>query len=213
MKMENILRFLSLKKEYRKAVVDMSQLSHKLLQDFNGSEEVKKFMEQVVTDCTLLVAIDNLEKKLSFSFRLTEGHTIFFQLNYPEIVLHYSDSLTHYQGSVQTLFDKKSSLSVTVGDWKTGIHTSTIEANRESIEAILEHFTIQSEQLASYFITTRTNPFRGLLLQPLPFADETDVQEAISRLRYFSERLGHCTWREVEEILSDQATVIARHHL
>ena len=64
-------------------------------------------MEQVVTDCTLLVAIDNLEKKLSFSFRLTEGHTIFFQLNYPEIVLHYSDSLTHYQGSVQTLFDKK----------------------------------------------------------------------------------------------------------
>ena len=42
MKMENILRFLSLKKEYRMAVVDMSQLSHKLLQDFNGSEEVKK---------------------------------------------------------------------------------------------------------------------------------------------------------------------------
>lgn len=50
-------------------------------------------------------------------------------------------------------------------------------------------------------------------MQPLPFADETDVQEAIGRLRYFSERMGHCTWREVEEILSDQATVIARHHL
>lgn len=211
--MENILRFLSLKKEYRMTVVDTSQLSQKLLQEFNGSKEVRKLIEQVVTSCTLLVAIDNLEKKLSFSFRLTESHTIFFQINYPEVILHYSDSLTHYQGSVQKLFDKTSSLSVTVGDWKTGIHTSTIEADRESIEAILEHFTIQSEQLVSYFITTRTNPFRGILLQPLPFADETDIQKEIGKLRYLSEHVGRCAWREVEEMFSDQAIVIARRHL
>ncbi len=101
--MENILRFLSLKKEYRMAVVDMSQLSHKLLQDFNGSEEVKKFMEQVVTDCTLLVAIDNLEKKLSFSFRLNRGPHYLFSTKLPRncsSLFGQSDSLSRLRSNV-----------------------------------------------------------------------------------------------------------------
>lgn len=211
--MNNIIKMLSVNQDFRMVIADTHKISEKELNNFTGTKCIRKFLEQIITNCTLLSAINDFNTKISFSFRLSQGISIFCQINDSTFSMEYKDKLNQFDGSVTDLFDNKSVLSITTGDWKTGLHTGTVEAHMDSIDMLLSHFTVQSEQLPSHFIMADDNHSRGVLMQPLPFADKKSISKSDDELVYLSKELEQVNWDNAANIYSHIANIIAENKI
>lgn len=211
--MNNIVKMLACDKQFRMVVVDTVAIAQKELRSFRGKPYVRRWLEQVITNCTLLSAINDFGMKISFSFRLSQGITVFCQIVDYTFSITYPAALDEFTGEIIDLFDSKSVLSITTGDWTTGLHTGTVEANMDSIEMLLAHFTIQSEQLPSQFIMAGNNASRGVLMQPLPFADEKIITKSASELVYLAKELEHTSWHNVAYVYSHLANIIGENKI
>lgn len=107
------------------------------------------------------------------------------------------------------MFDEKSVVSITTGDWETGLQTGTVEAYIDNVDMLFAHFTVQSEQLPSHFMMAGTTPTRGLLFQPLPFADERVMAKNDNEVVYLSKALENADWKDAAEIYAHLANVIS----
>lgn len=79
----------------------------------------------------------------------------------------------------------------------------------DSVVMLFSHFTVQSEQLPSQFIMAGENSSRGLLMQPLPFADEKLISKSAYELVYLSKELEQMNWDNVANMYSHLANVIS----
>lgn len=211
--MHNIIKMLSANKDFRMVIADTYLIAEKGLCDFSGRECIRKLLEQVITNCTLLSAMNDFSQKISFTFRLTKEITIFCMISNSKFSIEYTDSLNEFTGTVTDLFNDKSVLSITTGDWETGLHTGTVEAHIDNVSMLLSHFTVQSEQLPSHFIMAGHNSTRGLLMQPLPFADEEIMAKSDAELVYLSKKLEEANWHEVTSIYSHLASVVSENKI
>lgn len=211
--MNNIIKMLSVDKDYRLVIADTYQIAEKELGCFTGAEGIRKFLEQVITNCTLLSAMNDFGQKISFTFRLANNISISCKIASLKLSIEYTAALNQFAGTVTDLFNEKSVLSVTTGDWQTGLHTGTVEAHIDNVDMLFAHFTVQSEQLPSHFILAGNNTTRGLLMQPLPFANESLITKYDDELMYLSRRLENASWPEVPSIYSHLANVISENKI
>jgi redox-regulated HSP33 family molecular chaperone len=208
-KMKNIIKMLSANKDFRIVVADTYQIAEKELNDFTGKNYILEFLKQIITNCTLLSAMNDFNQKISFSLRLSKGISIFCMIANSKFSIEYTDKLNEFDGTLSDLFDEKSLLSITTGDWETGLHTGTVEAHIDNVDILFAYFTVQSEQLPSHFIMAGNNATRGLLMQPLPFADKKEIAKNDAELVYLSKQLEETEWQKVSEIYSHLAKVIS----
>ena len=207
--MNNIIKMLSTNKDFRMVIADTYQIAEKELRNFTGRDCIRMFLEQIITNCTLLSAMNDFSQKISFMLRLSKDISVFCMITNSKFSIEYTGKLNEFDGSVTHLFDDKSVLSITTGDWETGLHTGTVEAHIDNVDMLFAHFTIQSEQLPSHFIMAGDNTARGLLMQPLPFADEKIMAKNDAELVYLSKKLEQANWQEVISIYSHLASVIS----
>ncbi|PXW90501.1 Hsp33 protein [Pseudogracilibacillus auburnensis] len=83
----------------------------------------------------------------------------------------------------------------------------------DSIDMILSHFTVQSDQLPSHFIMAGDNHSRGVLMQPLPFADKKLISKSDDELVYLSKELEQVNWNNAANIYSHIANIIAENKI
>lgn len=211
--MKNIIKMLSVNKDFRMVIADTHQIAEKNLNIFTGTDGIRTFLEQIITNCTLLSAINDFNQKISFTLHLSKDITVFCQIANSILSIEYTDGLNEFLGTVSDLFDNKSVLSITTGDWETGLHTGTVEAHIDNVNMLFAHFTVQSEQLPSHFIMGGDNSTRGLLFQPLPFADEKIMAKNDAELLYLSKTLEQANWQEVISIYRHLAIVVSENKL
>lgn len=211
--MKNIIKMLSANKDYRVVIADTLHIAEKELGNFTGQACIRGFLEQIITNCTLLSAMNDFSQKISFMLRLAKGVTISCMISKSKFNIDYAEKLNEFDGTVSDLFDDKSVLSITTGDWETGLHTGTVEAHIDNVDILFAHFTVQSEQLPSHFIMAGTKTTRGLLFQPLPFADEKLMAQADRELVYLSTALEQTVWQSVLDIYNPLATVISESEI
>lgn len=211
--MKNIIKMLSKNKDFRIVIADIYKIAENELKDFTGSNSVREFLEQIITNCILLSAINDFNQKISFSLRLSREISIFCRIANLKFSLEYTDKLNEFDGTIFSLFDDKSVLSITTGDWETGLYTGTVEAHIDNVDMLFAHFTVQSEQLLSHFIMAGKTTTRGLLFQPLPFASEKAMAKSDQELVYLSKLLEQTDWENVSEIYVHLATVISESRI
>lgn len=207
--MKNIIKMLSLNKDFRIVVADTHQISKMELSNFTGNDYIRKFLEQIITNCTLLSAMNDFNQKISFSLRLAKQISISCRIADAKLSIEYSNKLNVLDVKPSDLFNENSLLSITTGDWNTGLHTGTVEAHIDNIDMLFTYFMLQSEQLASHFIMAGDNTTRGLLMQPLPFADEKQIASSDAKLVYLSKQLEQTEWLNVKDIYSHLTKVIS----
>lgn len=211
--MNNIIKMLSTNKDFRMVIADTHQIAEKELSNFAGRNCIRGFLEQIITNCALLSAMNDFSQKISFVLRLSKGISVFCMITNSKFSIEYTGKLNEFDGSVSDLFDDKSVLSITTGDWETGLHTGTVEAHIDNVDMLFAHFTVQSEQLPSHFIMAGDNTTRGLLMQPLPFADEKIMAKNDVELVYLSKQLEQANWQEVISIYSHLASVVSENKI
>lgn len=211
--MNNIIKLLSVNKDYRVVVADISQMSEMGLHQFTGPAHIRRFLEEIMTQCTLLSAVNDFNQKISFTFRFSKGISIFCRIAHAKFSIVYTDSLCSFKGTVAELLHHKAVLSVTTGDWETGLHTGTVEAHYDSVGMMLSHFTVQSEQLPAHFIMAGNSTTRGILIQPLPFAAVKTLAKEDAEFVYLSTALEQSRWEEVASIYSDLANVVSENKI
>lgn len=210
--MDNIIKMLSLNKDFRLVVVDTSRIAEKQLFNFTGKMYIRNLLEEVITGCTLLSAINDFSQKISFTFRLANDISIFCMIENQRFSMEYSENLHKFTGTITDLFNNKSVLSITSGDWNTGLHTGTVEAFIDHISMLLSHFSVQSEQLPSHFIIAGNQcSTRGLLMQSLPFADEKEMEKIDAEFVYLRQRLEKEHWNELPKLFSHLANVVSEN--
>lgn len=211
--MNNIIKMLSVNKDFRMVIADTHQIAEKELKSFTGKDYMRKLLEQIITNCTLISAINDFSQKISFVFRLSKDISVFCQITNSKFSIKYTSELNTFDGTVTDLFDNKSILSITTGDWETGLHTGTVQAHIDNVDMLFAHFTVQSEQLPGHFIMAGNNSTRGLLVQPLPFADEKLMSKNDDELVYLSKELGQASWQEAVSIYSHLVNVISENKI
>lgn len=211
--MNNVIRMLSVNKDFRMVIADTRQIAEQALSEFRGTDCMRGFLEQIITGCTLLSSINDVNAKISFSFRLSHGVSIFCQITDANFTMEYRDTINEFNGAVAELFDNKSVVSITTGNWETGLHTGTVEAYMDNAAMLFAHFTVQSEQLPSHFIMAGDHASRGLLMQPLPFAAEPFISKAAYELNYHSKELEHMDWKCVPARFRHLAKVISENRI
>lgn len=212
-KIKNIIKMLSTNKNFRIVIADTYQIAEKELNDFTGNDYIREFLKQIITNCTLLSAMNDFNQKISFSLRLSKEISIFCMITNSKFSIEYTGKLSQFDGTIADLFDGKSLLSITTGDWNTGLHTGTVEAHIDNVNILFDYFTVQSEQLPSHFIMAGDNSARGMLMQPLPFADEKAIAKNDAELVYLSKQLEHTEWQKVRSIYSHLANVISESRI
>lgn len=153
--------------------------------------------------------MNDMSQKISFTFRLSQGVSIFCSITNARFSLEYADALHEFDGVVSDLFHPPSVLSITTGDWDTGLHTGTVEARIDDIGMLLSHFTVQSEQLPGHFIMGGQLATRGLLMQPLPFAEDKAMTDSDAELAYLSRAMETTKWDEVPGLYRHLASVVS----
>lgn len=211
--MNNVLRMLSVNKDYRIVIADTARIADKTLSDFRGTGEIRSFLEHIITHCTLLSSVNETPLKISFSFRLSRGVSIFCQITDSSFTMDYCDTLHTFDGTAADLFDNKSVMSITTGNWETGLHTGTVEAHMDNAAMLFSHYTAQSEQLPSYFVMAEDQCTRGLLMQPLPFADERLMAKAANEMTYHAKELGVIQWEQIPHRIAQLAYVISENKI
>jgi len=206
--MKNIVKLLSSEKDYRIIIADTSQIAKKQLNNFHGTSSIRIFLEKIITNCTLFSAMNDFNTKTSFSFHLSNDISIHCKISSSKFQIDYSNSLNEFNGAVIELFDRNSRLSITTGDWETGLNTGTVEAHMDDPSTLFSYFAAQSEQLPSHFIIAGNNVSRGVMIQPLPFADELQTLIRDNELVYLSHQLEEASWNNVKHTFSHIANVI-----
>lgn len=212
-KIKNIIKMLSTNKDFRIVIADTYQIAEKELNDFTGNDYIREFLKQIITNCTLLSAMNDFNQKISFSLRLSKEISIFCMITNSKFSIEYTRKLSQFDGTIADLFDGKSLLSITTGDWNTGLHTGTVEAHIDNVNILFDYFTVQSEQLPSHFIMAGDNSARGMLMQSLPFADEKAIAKNDAELVYLSKQLEQTEWQKVRSIYSHLANVISESRI
>ncbi len=211
--MNNIIKMLSMNKDFRIVIADTYQIAEKELNDFSGNDCIRKFLEQIITNCTLLSAMNDFSQKISFMLRLSKDISVFCMITNSKFSIEYTNKLNEFKGTVSDLFNNKSLLSITTGDWDTGLHTGTVEAHIDNIDILFAYFTVQSEQLPSHFIIAADNATRGVLMQPLPFADKKAIAKGNAELLYLSKQLEQTEWQKVIRIYNPLGNVISESRI
>ena len=208
--MNNVIKILSMNKDYRVAIADTKMIAERGLAGFTGEIAVRDFLAQFITNCVLLSGINDFSSKISVSLRLSEEASAFCLITGQVLSLEYSKTFNLHQKSLSDLFDCKSIMTVTTGDWQTGLHTGTVEAYIDNIDMLFSHFAVQSDQLPSQFIIAKEDMSRGLLFQPLPFADNNSMQKASQELAYLSEKLEQADWADVPTVYAHLGEVVSQ---
>lgn len=208
--MNNVIKILSMNKDYRVAIADTKKIAERELAGFTGEIAVRDFLAQFITNCALLSGINDFSSKISVSLRLSEEASAFCLITGQTLSLEYSGTLNLYRKNLSDLFDCKSIMTVTTGDWQTGLHTGTVEAYIDNIDMLFSHFAMQSDQLSSQFIIAKKDRSRGILFQPLPFAEHDTMQKASQELAYLSEKLEQADWEDVPALYAHLGKVVSQ---
>ncbi len=204
--MNNIIKMLSVNNDFRVVLADTKEISTAQLANFTGNNFVRDFLERIITNCVLLSAINDFDQKISFSLRLINNNSVFCMIDNSTFSMRYTDSINDQNLDPRDLFDEKSLLSITIGDWNTGLHTGMIEANIDSVEMLFASFSVQSEQLPSHFIPAGST--RGLMLQPLPFADQNTMKKNDEEFVYLASALEQTNWENAFDLYTSYAKLI-----
>lgn len=208
--MNNVIKILSTNKDYRVAIADTKKIAERELTGFTGEIAVRDFLAQFITNCALLSGINDFGSKISVSLRLAEETSAFCLITEQVLSLEYSGTLNLHRKNLSDLFNCKSIMTVTTGDWQTGLHTGTVEAYIDNIDMLFSHFAVQSDQLPSQFIIAKEDRSRGILFQPLPFADHNSMQKASQELAYLSVKLEQADWADVPALYAHLGKVVSQ---
>ena len=211
--MNNVIKILSTNKDYRVAIADTKKIAERELAGFTGETAVRDFLAQFITNCALLSGINDFSDKISVSLRLSEKDSVFCLIAEQVLSLEYSKTLNMHRKSLPDLFDCKSIMTVTTGDWQTGLHSGTVEAYIDNIDMLFSYFAVQSDQLPSQFIIAKEDMSRGLLFQPLPFAGHGAMQKASQELAYLSEKLEQTDWADVPTVYAHFGKVVSQSRI
>lgn len=206
--MENVFKLLSKNKDCRLVIIDTEKIAKKELNNFTGDPDIKEMLQQTITSCALFAAINDFYTKISFSFRFTKDISLFCEIKDGQLILDYKEELNTFAGDLSSLITHQSVLSITTGDWNIGLHTGTVEITLEDMSRVLAHFTVQSDQLPSHFIFPENLYTKGILLQPLPFANKNKIENMNQNIQYLSSKFKHSPWSKVPNLFENIGDVI-----
>ena len=209
--MENTIKFLSLDKSCRFSVLNHAKLKEvKELQKVK-SNELKNFAYQLLTGTILLSAINSHSDKISFSFRFSEKNNIFCEINQNTFFFSISETLKKTDCSLDSLITQKAIMSVTKGDWHTGLHTSSVLIPNKHPVTILTHYTNQSEQLNVVFVFNQQYPEISILIQPLPFATKNQLASLTTDLSNFLNNEKTDNWHDLISQMTHLGMIIEKN--
>lgn len=209
--MKNIVKLLSLNKDCRIVIADTEQVALLELDMFRGQTNVRNFLKQMITNFTLLSAINDFNQKISLTLFLANKLNVYCMIENAKFSIEYTNELNDFSGNITELLGDASILMITTGDINTGLHTGTVEAQIDNVNMLFSYYTVQSEQLPSHFIKPGNSNSRGMLIQPLPLFDERKLEKDDREFLFLGERLEHSKWTEVDQIYNHLANVVSRN--
>lgn len=211
--MENTIKFLSFDKSCRFSVLNCTQLDQKYALDVFKNESIKKFSKELMMNCILLSAINSHSDKISFSFRFSEQDSIFCEINQNTFDYSLSQNLKETTNEINQLVQENSTLSVTKGDWNTGLHTGTVLVTSHNPKKIVSHYATQSEQLQVFFMTHHQMKNWHLIIQPLPFISKKQQENILTQLSDIMNDNRYQTWDDLLISLTTIGTFIEKNQL
>lgn len=211
--MENTIKFLSLDKSCRFSVLNCTELGQKYALDVFKNESIKKFSKELMMNCILLSAINSHSDKISFSFRFSEQNSIFCEINQNTFDYSLSQNLKETTNEINQLIQANSTLSVTKGDWNTGLHTGTVLVTSLNPKKIMSHYATQSEQLQVFFMTHHQMEDWHLIIQPLPFISKKQQENILTQLSDIMNDNRYQTWDDLLISLNTIGTFIEKNQL
>lgn len=200
--MENTLKLLSHNKDCRIVLTNTTNLSSSKLIRFKGGDSAKKFLNEMITTSILFSGTNDFKTKTSFKFKLNKELTAYCLVEDGTLRLEYSSAFETIKESPDHQFTLQSTLSITIGDF-SGLHTSTVLAQKTTVCGNLNFFTKQSDQLPAEFILSHNNPSIGVVLQPLPFADVDSIRKIRDTLAERIDQLHAANWTNATNSFSD----------
>ena len=168
--MKNVVKLFSHNKDSRVVITHAGGCCSLNL----ASKESEHFLKETLTSCILFAGLNDFNTKTSFTLRITRDLSVYCLVQEAQVQLTFSPTFDDKRIKPKEHFTRKSTLSVTIGDF-SGMHTSTISAVASTFSEILNFFSKQSEQLPTRFLIHESNPLLGAVIQPLPFADLDSV--------------------------------------
>lgn len=195
--MENTVKFLSSDRSCRFSVINHVKLKeNKELKEMN-SDLLRDFASQLLVNTILLSAINSHLDKISFSFRFSADLSIFCEINRNSFFFSFSDKLKKENGGPDALIKPKSILSVTKGDWHTGLHTGSVLVSSRDPHSILAYYASQSEQLNVSFVSCQQMPDVSIIIQPLPFTTDKQLINLTNQLYAVLQNQSVRNWDEL----------------
>ena len=206
--MENSIKFLSKDKSCRFLILNHQNLNDLISKNNFMSTEIKTFSEQLMVNSILLSAINSHADKISFSFRFSKDYSLFCEINANIFNYSVSDTLITSEISLNEILKKSSFMSITKGDWNTGLHTGTVSVTSTNPNKIISHYANQSEQLKILYVSDLFIKGWSIIIQPLPFVENKTLEVLWQNLTYLAKKNRTDNWKEFLIKLSDYGNII-----
>lgn len=202
--MNNVIKLLSQKKDSRIVIVNIEEIFS--IQLINKDSE--RFLKEMLTSCMLFAALNDFKTKTSFTLRINKELKVYCLIQEGrDTQIEFSHGFESEVINPKEQFTHKSTLSATQGDF-SGMHTSTILADSPQFSEILNFYSKQSEQLPTHFLMSRTNPFLGAVVQPLPFANIDSINDLSHTIAEKINRTSDCSWEEIPVFFKNIGTIL-----
>lgn len=208
--MFNTIKFLTVQKDCRLVIVDSQELVQRELASFSGNQAARAFLEEAITAAVLFGGIHDFHTKFSFLYRFGKNEKIFCEIKQNNLSLEYSEKMNEEDFELESWLNRPAILSITTGDWQTGLHTGTVAFLNKRPGEALTGFSLQSEQLLSEFLISQEQPTSGILLQGMPFVEKSalaDIRQQVLQKQELplanwlvaGEELGRVLWQKKVE--------------
>lgn len=213
----NLLKLLTIDKEIRLYIVDATDMINRNILESIKTDRVKQLYKKLVINCCLMRGLlTEPDQRLSLSIRFKpEGFTVHCYIDgsgnincmLSSLLCNYSDDLTHLVG-------KGATLSITRGGWTSGMFTGTVEMNDASADHFFSYFFSKSEQTDTIFRSwTDSERLRGCMIQPLPFADDGNINNVIDGVDRNHHNFIIDDWDKIPHTVFPYARIIEKYSL
>lgn len=206
-RMNNTVKYISKDKSCRFVIVNGYNLYEQLKNKFDLSMELREYIADLLINSILLSALNNYSEKVSYIFRFSKENVLFCEICNGMLEFSLSKSLCLDNKTIKDIFNSDVLLSVTKGDLKTGIHTSTVMLTDCNPETILKHFASQSEQLDIFFVHNKRKKW-FIIVQALPFVEENQLLNLLEELNCSTKFIPTMDWDNYTDLLTKFGDVI-----
>lgn len=211
----NLYKLLTDDNQIRLFITDSSKMINYGILNSIRTDTVRQIYKKLITICSLLRGLlTEADQRLSVIIRFrVKNCSIHCDIDgNGNINCMLSPQLYQYSGDMSSLVGKGSSLSITRGSWLGGMFTGTVELNTPAVDHFFSYFFSKSDQTKTVFRTfTDGEELRGIMIQPLPFADDSNVKNVILTVQNNIDYLTGENWNLIMKYVFPYAHIIEEY--